>query len=77
MATLRRPIGPKLLKQKFLVFSLKKQDSFLIKLDFRWFKDDDTTTVSCHTIIIMVVVVTIIEIVMNMMVPPIGDQVIK
>ena len=28
----------------------EKQDSFLIKLDFRWFKDDDTTTVRCHSL---------------------------
>ena len=64
-------------KTQISLFSLKKKIVFLIKLDFRWFKDDDTTTVRCHTIIIMVVVVTIMKIVMNMMVPPIGDQVIK
>ena len=63
-------------KTQISLFS-EKQDSFLIKLDFRWFKDDDTTTVRCHTIIMMAVLVTIMKIVMNMMVPPIGDQVIK
>ena len=37
------------LKTQISLFS-EKQDSFLIKLDFRWFKDDDTTTVRCHSL---------------------------